>query len=149
MAVTTHLHYLYPPDYQKGPFQRNVGVLPTGPRRYHVLLQGLSTGTENETDAHKIILTNHVTVGGEDASNFVIEKVIWEVRGYTGIYLEFERNPQHCCLRIGGDNNGERDYMRYGGFSDNGDGGTGDIILTTLGGTQYDTYDIEVIFRVK
>ncbi len=150
MALTTHLHYLYPPDYIKGPYQTNVGVLPTGPRRYHVLLQGTGTGTEDETDEHKIILTNHVTQRGEDASRFVIEKIKWEVSGYTGLWLEFDRNTQHRFFSVRGvDSGGERDFTKYGGFTDNGEGGTGDIIITTVGGALYDMYELEIQFRVK
>jgi len=146
MALTTSTEYIYPRGYQQGDWiEKN-----NGPRRYCVQLIGEGTGAEDEADVRKLVLADHVTPLCEAASDkFIIEKIEYEIRGFTGISLEFDRVPQKVFFKMGGDNNGKQDFTRWGGLPDDGDDGTGDILLTTNGGGQYDVYNIILTFRVK
>ena len=145
MAATTSTHFVYPPEYQHGDYV-DTGH---GPRRYVVQLMGEATASEDETDVVKVAIGDMVTQDGETATKFVIERVDYEMVGFTGIKLEFDRAPQKTLLVMGGANHGHKDWTRWGGRIDDGEGGTGNLLLTTNGGDQYDTYDITIQFRVK
>ncbi len=146
MALDTHAHFIYPPEYQSGDYPKGNGKL--GPKRWCVQFIGIGTASEEETDVRKIVLSDLITVDGKTPSKFVVDCVSYEIRGFTGIYLKFDRIPKHNFFTMGGANSGQQCWDKYGGHIDDGEGGTGDILLTTVGGDQYDTYNIQIEFRV-
>jgi hypothetical protein len=149
MAATTHTHWLYPPEYQSGDFPKDTGKT-IGPHRWAIRLLGEATGTEDETNVLKVDLSDLVTPDGIEPTKFVIENVEYEMRGFTGVHLLFERTPSnHRFFSSGGANSGKQDFTRLGGLVDQNTGGTGDILLTTVGGSAYDVYAFTITFRVK
>ena len=145
MAATTTVKFLYPPEFQHGDYV-DTGI---GPSRYVAQLLGEATGTEDETAVVKIAIGDMVNQWGETATKFVIEKVEYELLGFTGVHLSFDRIPANRVFSMGGAGSGSQDFKRIGGLVDTGEGGTGNLLLTTVGGSQYDTYNIVLTFRVK
>lgn len=147
MALTTTVRFDYPQEYQSGDYPKGNGRI--GPKRWRVNITGIGTATEDETNIRKIVLSDLITVDGQTPSKFKINKVTYDVTGFTGIYLSFDRSPDEKFIVISGANSGEKDWSKIGGRIDSGSGGTGDILLSTVGGSQYDTYDITIEFEVK
>lgn len=145
MAPTTSVKFLYPPDFQHGDYV-DTGI---GPKRYVAQLLGDVTDTEDESAVVKIAIGDMVNQKGETATKFVIEKVEYDIQGFTGAYLSFDRIPENRVFTMGGDATGMQDFTRIGGMVDTGEDGTGDLLLTTRGGSVLDTYNITLTFRVK
>ena len=144
MAPTTTVKFLYPIDFQHGDYVDGIG-----PKRYMAQLLGDVTDTEDETAVVKIAIGDMVNPSGETATKFVLESVVYDVQGFTGIYLSFDRVPENRAFTMGGDAVGEQDFTRIGGIVDTGSGGTGNLLLTTRGGSVLDTYNIIITFWVK
>jgi len=143
MAATTHEHWVYPPGFIPGDYTKHY------PRRYCILLQGKATATEDETAVRKIVLADLWTQKGETPTKMVIDRIAFECRGFTAIELYWERTDDHTLTYIGGANAGVQDFSHLGGFIDHRDGKTGDLMLTTTGGSANDTYSFKIEFRVK
>ena len=149
MAMTCSQKWIYPPNYQSGNYP--VGLEKArGPKRWAIILLGEATATEDETEVTKIRLADLRTIDGRVPSRFQINRIVYEMRGFTGLHLNWDRTPTKVrFFSTGGINRGEVDYTRYGGLSDLDTGGTGDLQLSTTGGSQYDTYNLMIEFEVK
>jgi len=149
MALTTSYKWIYPPDYQSGDYPLGGGKA-RGPKRWCIVLLGEGTGTEDETNVLKVQLADLITVDGERPEKMIVNRIVYECRGFSGVHLLWDRSPANIrFFSMGGNNRGEVDYKRYGGLPDTGAGGTGDLLLTTTGGTALDVYNMMIEFEVR
>lgn len=115
-------------------------VLVSGPRRYAVVLTGISDGT-GESAVAKIDKSTLTDAIGAEPSTLAIQKLQWTMQGYTYIKLAFDHTTDDTAVVIAGD--GCLDFAAYGGLKDPASaGGTGDLLLTTVGHTAGDSYTI-------
>lgn len=107
-----------------------------------VHLTGVSDGT-GETDAIKVD-KSAFTVGGVEPTTLRLMAARWAVQGYSSLRLEWDRGTDVLAMIFSG--NGFEDF-RPDGKNDSGSGGTGDIVLTTVGAASGATYDITLTLR--
>jgi len=71
-----------------------------------------------------------------------IEKVVYNIQGFTYVLIAFDHTANDTAVVLG-PGTGTIDLTEVGGIIDpNSSGGTGDIVLTTVGNSANDTYDI-------
>lgn len=115
-------------------------VLVSGPRRHVVALTGISDGT-GESGVVKIDKSTLKDASGQEPSTLTIQKIQWTMQGYTCIKLAFDHTTDDTAVVIAGD--GCLDFAPYGGLKDPASaGGTGDLLLTSVGAAAGDTYTV-------
>jgi len=133
-AVTTQ--WVYPPNWQ--------GETEPGWRRMIVHLTNISDGA-GETAVVKVNKGELRTKQGREPSKLVVEKIVPQISGMA-VTLAFDRVPVETIAVL----NDASGCMEFdGGLVDPGEGGTGDIILTTTGHSSGDSYDIILHIRLK
>lgn len=139
MADTVDVKYLYPPNLSGSMSGKGV-------RRVVVRLTGISDGT-GEIDVVKVDKSTLLGPNGREPTKFAIEEVEWAIQGFDYILLEFDHTSDSTIetLVLAGFKN----YRDIGGLVDNGSGGTGDLILTSVGPTAGASYDISIVLRLK
>lgn len=144
--MDTKVTYVWPPNWD-GDL-----TLPVN-RRWAVEMLGRETEsqsdsyTANETNVRKIALSDMALPDGTAASKMVVEKITYNINGFTGVSLSWDRDPDNIIAYLQGSD--MLDYTRRGGLVDTAEGGTGDVLLTTYGGSEDSTYHITVEFRLK
>ena len=137
--------WVYPPNWS--------GDLPTngGWKRVHLIRTCRYGGSNNETDAIVLNISELRTPQGEAVKRTTVEQIKWHTYGLYHAILEWDRTPDEHIFTIAGDKTGSEDFRSSGGLVDPGevDVSTGDIIITTLGTAQYDYYSIELVVRLK
>lgn len=143
MADTVEVEYIYPPNMLDGDFDEH-----SGNRHVVVQLLGLSDGT-GETNVKKVDLTDLKHPNGSSPARVAVEKIDYHTSG-MGATLNFDRTPAKLIARIPIGDNGCVDFTNTGGKVDTGgDGGTGDILLTSVDADAGDTYDITLTLKLK
>ncbi len=148
--MDTQVKYLWPPGWDGIPMSGELGriVLPVN-KRWTVELLGLATASEDETDVRKIVLADMAKQDGTAPSKMVIDRIEYHCFGFSNVKLFWERDPDNVIARFSGTDAAPLDYTKEGGRVDDGAGGTGDVMLTTLGGDTNDSYSIRIEFRLK
>ena len=146
MSDTVNVRWIYPPN--------PAGYLPDkgGFKRVVLQLTGVSDGT-GETDVVKLKLSDLRTPSGNVPSRTAIERIEYQVYGLT-VTLEWDRRPHETIAVLNaavGADSGSRSYRSGGGLVDPGESGdgTGDILLTTTNADSGDSYDINLVVRLK
>lgn len=125
-----------------------VDIIANTRMRYVVRMQGRSDGT-GETNVIKVDksgLTGPLT--GVEPGKLVLEEIRWAVQGHTSVRLDFDHDTNDELYTCS--NSGYDDLRPYGGMKDPAStGGTGDILLSTIGAVSGATYDITAHFRKK
>ena len=109
----------------------------------------ISDGT-GESDVVKVDIS---TLTGPDGANppstLSIEYIQYSIQGFEAVRLEWDATTDDIIAVLAGD--GYMDFREHGGFHDPfSTGGTGDILLTTVGtAAANDTYDITIKFKKK
>jgi len=85
--------------------------------------------------------------GGVAPTGIKIEEVWWTINGYNYIKLSFDQTTDVIVDYYSGQ--GYMDYRPYGGKIDNGSGGTGDLLLTGVGGQASSNYSFIIAGRFK
>lgn len=123
----------------------------------HTLLDGprkLIIRVTNKGTAESLVtIVDKSTLVGPDPGiapgRLLVEEAQWTVQGYSAVELFWDHTTDDPMLRLGGE--GFFYYKDYGGIVDpDSAGGTGDILLSTVGtpsGTE--TYDIILVLRKK
>ena len=76
-----------------------------------------------------------------------IEKVVYNIQGFMYVLIAFDHTSDDTAVVLG-PGTGVIDLSGTGGIIDpNSAGGTGDIVLTTVGNASGDTYDITMHVR--
>lgn len=108
-----------------------------------VHITGVSDGT-GETDAIKVD-KSAFTVSGAEPSTLRIMSARWAIQGYSSLRFEWDRGTDVTAMILNG--NGYEDFRPFGGKNDTGSGGTGDLVVTTVGHAANATYDITLELR--
>jgi hypothetical protein len=121
-------------------------VIFSGANKYTIQLIGISDGT-GESDVSKIDISSLVGPGGDAPSSIRIDKIQWSIQGYTYILLEWDGSTDTPIATLSGNN--YFDWRSEGGRIMDASGGTGDLLLTSVGAISGDTYDITIHGRLK
>lgn len=141
--MTSDIKWIHPPNWQGET---------AGYRRITVHLTYVYDGAD-ESNAIKVNLSEWRTRNGNVPRKTVVEKLDWSIHG-LGVLIEWDRTPDVVIARLNagvaaGSDSGTRDWTTMGGLVDDGEGGTGDIIITTSNGATGDSYDITMTLRLK
>lgn len=119
----------------------------SGGREYVMHITNLCDGT-GESAVTKLDISALLTSAGAAPTAVALLEAKWTVQGFTYITLAWDHTTNDTMLRCAGN-----DYVTFrdvGGLLDpRSAGATGDIVLTTVGNTAGDTYDITLVFRLK
>ena len=113
-----------------------------GTHRAVIQLTNLSDGS-GEAAVEKITCANLTPRADGTACNGVfIDKVHHSVVGFTQVQLLWEATTNSIAIALAQDSNGHMDFSDFGGIQSYGSGKTGDIMLTTIGAANLDSYVI-------
>jgi len=122
-------------------------VLHNGTRKYVIRLTNASDST-GETGVTKVDISGLTGPNGSSPTRTVIEEIEYDVQGFSSVRLYWDHTTDDEIAMLSG--TGYKDYRPYGGLVDPGSsGGTGDILLTTIGATTTSTYSILISMRLK
>lgn len=116
-------------------------VLAAGPRNASVLLTCISDGT-GEAAVVKVDKSGLSNALGVEPSRLTILAVEWSMQGFTYLKLAFDHTADDTALVLG-PGYGELCMRKVGGLKDPASaGGTGDLLLTSVGATAGDSYTV-------
>ena len=119
-----------------------------GTRKVKVKLTNISDGT-GESVVSKVDISTLIGPNGSAPTKVTVEQVEGMIQGFSSIHLFFDHTTNDE-LAILGTGYTYFDWKDGGGFTDPAStGGTGDILLTTIGATATATYDITITLRLK
>ncbi len=122
----------------------NVRVLRDGSAAYAVQLQCRSDGT-GESAVVKVD-KSALLLNGAEPGSLAIEEVQFAIGGFSSVVLEWAHTVPDLALVLTGV--GRLDYLDLGGINDpKSAGGTGDLILTSVGAAIGATYEILLFLR--
>lgn len=126
----------------------NVSVLVDGPLHHVVHLTNISDGT-GENRVVKVDRSAWTGPNGEVPGRLCIEQIEWDVQGFTRVDLHWDHDTDDLALSLG-PGSGEAKYGGAGGLCDpQSDGGTGDLLLTTVGAASGDSYAMTIKLRKR
>ena len=126
----------------------NTQIVYNGNRRFTTHLTNESDGT-GEAAVTKIDVSTLTVADGSVATYLTIDFIEYSVSGFNYVTLEFDNsgtNDELAVLK----GQGVMDWAAFGGLSDpQTTNFTGDIVLTTDGGSDGASYDITIHARPK
>ena len=145
MADNTQIKWLYPPNFP-GTYESHIK---NGVKRHIVLCTNSSDGT-GETDAIKLKRTDLLTSDGNIPSRLVVEKIKYDISGMEVLISYNNENDEEIARLY----NSADEIVFPGGFIplDETEGTApegGDIVFTTSGETDGDSYNIILTVRLK
>lgn len=110
-------------------------------------LTNVSDGT-GESNVVKVDVSGLSALpNGTACTGVVIEKIWWQCIGMK-VQLLWDATTNLFCIELGENQSGHHDYTDFGGFPNNAGGGkTGDLLFTTVGHTNADTYTVILYMR--
>lgn len=120
-------------------------VIHAGTRTYITHITNASDGT-GESAVVKIDKSTLTGPGGSEPSKICIEKIEGTVNGMQVKLIWDHTSDVTIAVLDGGQV--ELDFTCGGGLRDPGTGGSGDVLLTTLGHTSGDSYDLILYCRL-
>jgi hypothetical protein len=147
MADNTQIKWLYPPNFP-GTYDSHIK---NGVKRHVILCTNKSDGT-GEDDAIKLKRTDLLTPSGNIPSKLVIEKIEYDISGME-VLITYNNDNDEEVARLY-NSSGVIDFRYMGGFvpMDEEEGEIpegGDIVFTTDGATDGDSYNITLTVRLK
>lgn len=113
---------------------------------YVVHLTNISDGT-GESAVIKVDRST-LTQSGAEPTGLTIMSARWAVQGFNSVRLLWDHTTDDVAMVLTG--SGYEDFREFGGKPDPAStGGTGDLLLTTNGGSSGATYDITLVLRKK
>ena len=122
-------------------------VMQNSKMEYVVHLTGLSdaTGESAVIKVDKSALTN---TGGVEPKAIDIMSIRWNIQGYSYIKLAWDHTTDDTAMLLSG--NGYDNFEEASGLRDpRSTGGTGDLLLTSVGAASGATYDITIVCRLQ
>ena len=118
-----------------------------GPKTAVLKLTNVSDGN-GETNVVKVDVSGLSALpNGTACTGVVIEKIWWQCIGMK-VQLLWDATTNLFCIELGENQSGHHDYTDFGGFPNNAGGGkTGDLLMTTVGHTDGDTYTVVLYMR--
>lgn len=121
-------------------------VVFNGQRTLAIMLTCISDGT-GEADVIKIDKSTLTDPFGREIAALDLEEIYWSVQGFSSVRLEWDHDVDDVCV-ICGETQGYQNYKEQGNNRDpRSTGGTGDVILTSVGATATATYSIFAVFK--
>ena len=103
--------------------------------------------TTGESGVVKVDKSAAIFPDGTAVGKLAIEKVQYSVQGFTYVKIAFDHTTDDTALILAPGST-VLDFTELGGVVDpDSAGGTGDIVLTTVGNSAGDTYDITLHVR--
>lgn len=121
-------------------------VIRNTPRAYYARFTNVSDGT-GESAVIKVdisTLTGPLAVAPTAVS---LVEAQWDIQGFTCVKLFWDHTTDDEMKILSG--SGYVNYENTPLMDPRSTGGTGDVLLTTVGGVSGDTYDITLGFRLK
>jgi len=114
-----------------------------GTHRAVIQLTNLSDGT-GEAAVQKIeVAALNSRADGTACNGVFIDKIHHSVVGFTQVQLLWEATTNTIAIALAQDSNGHMDFSEFGGIQNtSGSGKSGDIMLTTIGASNLDSYVI-------
>ena len=146
--ATIEQKFVYPPNWDYF-YPVRYGV-----KSYTINRVMIGTATADETDVVLVTPGDFYTIDGEVGKRLHIQHISYTMSLGDTAYLKlaWDRTDKPIISVLSGwGSTGTKDARvgGYGAFEDPGEGGTGAIILSTVGVTTNDTYDITISFAVK
>lgn len=104
-----------------------------------------SDGT-GESAVAKIDVDGVTKFNGSTATKVKINRIEYNVSGFNYVHAYWDRTSDVTIAVLAGQ--GVRDFSYFGGFTDPGSGGTGDVTFTTNGGASGSSYDITIYYEL-
>jgi hypothetical protein len=147
MAWTTEIKWIFPPNWDGNPSPDGK----QGWREVEAQLTGLATATEEETNVKKVDISELRMPDGTIPTRTVVRDIVYDNNGLTSLRLDWDRSPKALIARLPGDGEGciKGPLTDPGDGLNNGEGDTGDILLTTVGGSSGDSYLISLKIKLK
>lgn len=121
-------------------------VIFQGGSRYAIKLLCVSDAS-GESDVVKIDISTLTLFNGTPCTRLAIEEIEWDVQGFDYVKLSFDRGTDQVAQLMSG--RGSVSYQHLGYNFDKGTGGTGDLLLTSVGAVNGATYDITVVCQLR
>lgn len=127
-------------------------VLLDDKNHYVIHMTNISDGTNESAVVKADKSAIGVASDGAEAASLDIEQVRWNMQGFTSVRILWDHDTDDVALALAG--SGYDDFRGITGSADRlssrtqglkdprTTGGTGDILLTTVGGASGSTYDI-------
>ena len=113
-----------------------------GTHRAVIQLTNLSDGS-GEAAVQKIeVAALNSRADGTACNGVFIDKVHHSVVGFTQVQLLWEATTNSIAIALAESSNGHMNFSDFGGIQSYGSGKTGDIMLTTIGAANLDSYVI-------
>ena len=114
-----------------------------GTHRAVIQLTNLSDGS-GEAAVQKIDVSGlNAREDGTACSGVFIDKIHHSVVGFTQVQLFWYATTNTIAIALAQDSNGHMDFSDFGGIQNtSGSGSNGDIMLTTIGASNLDSYVI-------
>lgn len=118
-------------------------VLVDTSKHYAIHMTNICDGT-GEAAVVKIDVSTLVgPQNGAAPTTVSIEKICWDIQGFTNVRLLWDATTDDVAVIMSGQ--GFTNWKDVGGLHNpNSSGVTGDLVLTTVGDTSGDTYDITI-----
>ena len=104
--------------------------------------------TADETNVVKIDKSTLTNTRDVEPKAIDIMSVRWNIQGFTYVKLSWDHTTDDTAMFLSG--NGYDNFEDAGGLRDpRSTGGTGDLLLTSVGGGTTSTYDITLVCRLQ
>lgn len=122
-------------------------VIFSGERKYAIQLTCVSDGT-GETNVTKVDISTLLNLAGQPCTRTAIEEIKWDVQGFSSVRLSWDHTTDDVAAIMSG--RGAVSYAHLGYlFDPQSAGGTGDLLLTSVGAAAGATYDITVVLQLR
>lgn len=140
MAITITKVFAYP---------QIAGSSPSGEatRRVHYTISGISDGVTNLSNEIVFDTSWFTTVLGESVGRIAIRRLGWSEDGFTSLNLSFDRQPDVIIAQMAGVN--YQEFPEYLADPGEGNDGTGNLLLSTVGATTGAVFNIEIDAKIK
>lgn len=112
-------------------------IVEQGPQELVLRLNCISDGT-GEASVVKIDRSTLKNLAGVEPASLAIRKVRWCMQGFTSVQLKFDHTTDDVAYVLSGNGVDEPNAMPDPASA----GGTGDLLLTSIGAGATATYDI-------
>ncbi len=122
-------------------------VIFSGKKKYAIQLTCISDGT-GEAAVIKVDISTLTGMSGNAVTKCYIEEIQWDVQGFTSVRLLWDHTTDDIAKVLTG--RGSVSYRDIGYLRDPvSAGGTGDLLLTSIGAASGATYDITVVLQLR
>jgi hypothetical protein len=124
-----------------------VRTVSKGQRKIVLQLTCISDGT-GEAAVIKQAVSGLTKAKGDTVTNLRIDEIKWDVQGFTSVRLLWDHTTDDVAMIMSG--KGSASFEHVGGLVDpRSTGGTGDLLLTSVGAVSGATYDIVVVLVAR